>query len=113
MGADPIAPAISFAAGLRSRPLPAFIARKEPKGHGTGQWLEGVKTYPKGAQLLVVEDVVTTGGSSLQAIKAIRAAGFVVDAILAIVDREEGGCEAFAAAGVKLHALATLSDIRA
>src|SRR3989338_2338985 len=79
MGADPIATAISFEAGLRKKSLPAFIVRKEPKGHGTGQWLEGVKTYPQGAKLLVVEDVVTTGGSSLQAIKAIRAAGFVVD----------------------------------
>jgi orotate phosphoribosyltransferase len=112
MGADPIAASVAYEAGFRGMALESFIVRKEPKGHGTGQWLEGVKTFPKGAELLVVEDVVTTGGSSLKAIQAIREAGFVVKQVLTIVDREEGGHAAFAAAGVELLPLLQLSQVR-
>ena len=112
MGADPIAASVAYEAGTRGRKLESFIVRKEPKGHGTGQWLEGVKTFPAGVEFLVVEDVVTTGGSSLKAIKAIREAGFLVKQVLTIVDREEGGAAAFAAANVELISLFRLSDIR-
>lgn len=113
MGADPIAVAIAYEAGLRGIPLESYIVRKEPKGHGTGQWLEGTNRFPKGAKLLVVEDVVTTGGSSLKAIQAIRAAGFEVAALLTVCDREEGGRAVFEREGVKYFSLSLLREVRA
>ena len=111
-GCIPIVTLVAARSFHSAHPIAGFFVRKEPKGHGTGQWLEGVKTFPKGAELLVVEDVVTTGGSSLKAIQAIRAAGFVVKQVLTIVDREEGGAAAFAAADVELLPLLKLSQIR-
>src|SRR5690242_18859015 len=68
LGADPIATATSIAAFLAGNPVHAFIIRKEPKGHGTGQWLEGRKNLPPGSRVVIVEDVVTTGGSSMKAV---------------------------------------------
>lgn len=113
MGADPIAVAIAFEASLRGISLESFIVRKEPKGHGTGQWLEGAAAFPKNAKFLVVEDVVTTGGSSVKAIEAIRASGFQVDTVLSVCDREAGGEAAFARIGVKLVSLSRLAEIQA
>ncbi len=69
LGADPIATAVSIASFEAKNPIPAFIIRKEPKGHGTGQWLEGTKTLEAGSNVVILEDVVTTGGSSLEAVK--------------------------------------------
>jgi orotate phosphoribosyltransferase len=84
--------------------------RKEPKGHGTGQWIEGKKGLPKPAQVVVVEDVVTTGGSTLKAIERCRIEGLDVVGVVALVDREEGGKEAVEAAGVPMRALFKRSD---
>ena len=112
LGADPIAVAVAFEAGKRGMPLQAFIVRKEPKGHGTARWLEGTKTFPENAPVLVVEDVVTTGGSSLKAIQAIREAGFRVQGLLTVVDREEGGASAFQQAGVDFFSLCRLHEVR-
>lgn len=110
MGADPLASALALTATLAGRELHAIYVRKEPKGHGTNAYLEGSKAVPAGARVVVVEDVVTTGGASIKAIERLRAAGYVVDAALAIVDREAGGREALAALGVKLFALFSLRD---
>ncbi len=88
----------------------AFIVRKEPKGHGTGQWIEGRKTIPDGSRVVVIEDVVTTGGSALKAIERCRAEHLVPVACVALVDRLEGGREAIEAAGVPLFALFTRKD---
>ena len=110
MGADPIASAVSLTSWLWGRPLPAFYVRKEPKGHGTNQWLEGKKAIPPGARVAVVEDVVTTGGSTLKAVERIRSEGFLVDGVVALVDRQEGGCEAVRAAGISIEALFVRSD---
>ena len=83
----------------------AFVVRKEPKGHGTGQWIEGRKTIPDGSRVAVIEDVVTTGGSALKAIERCRLEKLEPVVCLALVDRREGGREAIEAAGVPLRAL--------
>jgi len=110
MGADPIASAVSLTSWLQASPLPAFYVRKEPKGHGTNQWLEGKKGLPVPAQVVVVEDVVTTGASTLKAIERCRVEGLHVLGVVALVDREEGGREAVEKAGVDLRSLFRRSD---
>lgn len=94
MGADPLASATSLTSFLAGRPLAAFYVRKEPKGHGTQQWIEGTKNLREGMPVAVVEDVITTGGSTLKAIERARGGGLVVAHVLALVDREEGGAQA-------------------
>src|SRR5262249_6180974 len=93
MGADPLASAVSTLSFLQGRPLPAFYVRKEPKGHGTGQWIEGTKSLRPGMKVAILGDVVTSGGSALKAIAQVREHGLVVSAVLGLVDREEGGRE--------------------
>ena len=110
MGADPIASAVSLTSWLQASPLPAFYVRKEPKAHGTAQWIEGKKGLPSPAQVVVVEDVVTTGASTLKAIERSRQEGLHVLGVVALVDREEGGREAVEAAGVPLRSLFVRSD---
>jgi orotate phosphoribosyltransferase len=90
--------------------IDAFIVRKEPKGHGTGQWIEGRKTIPDGSRVVVIEDVVTTGGSALKAIERCRAEKLDPVACVALVDRLEGGREAIEAEGVPLDPLFTRKD---
>jgi orotate phosphoribosyltransferase len=113
LGADPLATALSLAARARGLFWPAFIVRKEPKGHGTSQYIEGTENLPPGSSVLVLEDVVTTGGSSLKAIVRLRDAGYHPAAVLTVVDREEGGAEAIRAEGLKMIALTTLREIQA
>ncbi len=110
MGADPLASAVSLTSFLEGVPLPAFYVRKEPKGHGTNQWLEGKKGLPQAARVAVVEDVVTTGASTLQAVERCRSEGLTVLGVVALVDREEGGRAAVEAAGISLRALFTRSE---
>jgi orotate phosphoribosyltransferase len=110
LGADPIATAVSLTSFLEGAPKPAFIVRKEAKGHGTGRYLEGTSRLAAGAELAVVEDVVTTGGSSLRAVERLREAGFVVRRVFAIVDRCEGGRQHIEAADLELDALYLKSD---
>lgn len=110
IGADPLSSALSLTAFLGGRELPAIYVRKEPKGHGTGAYLEGLKSIPEGARVALVEDVVTTGGSSLRAAGRLRAHGFSVSHVLAIVDRQAGGREAFAKEGLALSSLFTRAD---
>lgn len=112
LGADPLATALSLAALDSGKVMPAFIIRKEPKKHGTSQWIEGRENLPAGAEVLVVEDVVTTGGSSLKAIEKVRAEGFQVTTLVAVLDRLEGGEAALREAGVKLVALTRIDEIR-
>jgi orotate phosphoribosyltransferase len=93
LGADPLATATSLVSFQRGRPRAAFLVRKEPKGHGTNQWLETTK-LPAGAAVVILEDVVTTGASTLKAIERTRLAGFQVVHAIGLVDRLEGGREA-------------------
>jgi orotate phosphoribosyltransferase len=110
MGADPIASAVSLTSYLQGAPLPAFYVRKEPKGHGTNQWLEGKKSLPQGARVAVVEDVVTTGASTIKAVERVRSEGFLVGGVVALVDRDEGGRAAVEAQGVRLVSLFKRGD---
>jgi orotate phosphoribosyltransferase len=110
MGADPVASAVSLVSHLGGAPLAAFLVRKEPKGHGTGQWVEGLAALPAGSKVVVVEDVITSGGSALKAVERARSEGLVPVGVFALVDRLEGGREAIEAAGVPVRALFTRSD---
>ncbi len=111
LGADPIATAVAMTSSLAGGPVPAFIIRKEPKGHGTGQWLEGRKNLPPGARVVIVEDVLTTGGSALKAVERAREEGLQVIGIISLVDREEGGREAVEALGLPLRVIFTKSEV--
>lgn len=108
IGADPITAAILTVAGQSNRPLRGVIVRKEAKGHGAGRTVEG--PVSPGDEIVIVEDVVTTGGSSLQAIERCQEFGLKVRSVLAIIDRLEGGREAFANAGFELQTLLTIRD---
>jgi len=103
LGADPISYAISYASSATATPVRAFTVRKAPKTHGTAKLIEG--PFNVGDRVVVIEDVITTGGSALKAIAAIREAGGDILGLLGLVDREEGGREAIEAAGVAVRVL--------
>lgn len=111
LGADPLVTAVSLVSFLEGAPIPAFIVRKESKGHGTGQYLEGRSNLPAGARVALLEDVVTTGGTLLKVIERVEAEGYKVGLVATIVDRQEGGAEALAAKGYPLHALFTRQSL--
>ena len=108
IGADPITAAVVTMSGVRESPLAGFMVRKEPKGHGTNQYIEG--PVRPGDQVVIVEDVVTTGGSSLEAIQRAEDFGLRVVRVIAIIDRMEGGAEAFAARGYEFSSLLSVRD---
>jgi len=112
LGADPLVSAMAVVSGLDKVVMDALIVRKEPKGHGTQAWIEG--PLPKeGTQITVLEDVITTGGSAIQAVKRLRDAGYEVKRVVSIVDRQENG-EAHTAmklAGLELISLYKLKDL--
>ncbi len=109
MGADPVAYAVALAS-LRAGPVvQAFSVRKEAKGHGTRQRIEG--NFEPGRAVVVAEDVITSGSSALQAVAAVREAGATVLGVLAVVDREQGGRAAIEAAGVRVVALVTAGEL--
>ena len=111
MGADPIATATSIASNLAGEPVHAFIIRKEPKGHGTGQWLEGRKNLPPGSRVVIVEDVTTTGDSSLKAVDRAQQEGLEVLGIITLVDREEGARENIEGQGQVLKSVFTRTEV--
>ncbi len=96
MGADPLATATSIMSFQAGAPRSAFLVRKEPKGHGTNQWVESTK-LPAGSKVVILEDVITTGASTLRAIERSRLAGLTVLHAVGLVDRLEGGREAIVA----------------
>jgi orotate phosphoribosyltransferase len=109
LGADPIAYAIAHSATAAGRTLDAFTVRKEAKGHGAGRLIEG--GFLPGHDVVIVEDVITTGDSALRAAQSVSAAGGNILGVLAVVDREEGGRERIQAAGYEVRALVKKSDI--
>lgn len=109
LGADPVAYALAAAARSRGLPLDAFTVRKQPKTHGTGKRIEGC--FVAGAPVVIVEDVITTGGSAREAIVAVESAGGQVLGVLAVVDREEGGRGVLERAGYAVEALMTASEL--
>lgn len=111
LGADPLVTAVSIASYLAGQPIPAFIVRKEAKGHGTSNFIEGLKNMPENCTVALLEDVVTTGGTLLKVIERVEAAGFKIGLIATIVERQEGGTEALARAGYTLEALFTREQL--
>lgn len=105
MGADPLVTATSVVAFQHGRSLPALIVRKQAKGHGTARTVEGLGNVTPGQQVLMLEDVVSTGGSVLKACERIVEAGLVVAGIFCILDREEGAAEAFDTAGYGMQSI--------
>ena len=112
LGADPLVSGVAVVCGLDNIKVDALIVRKEAKGHGTQAYIEG-KLPEKGAKITVLEDVITTGGSAIQAVKRLRDAGYVVNRIAAIVDRQEDGeaDTAMKLAGLELVSIFKLEDI--
>jgi orotate phosphoribosyltransferase len=111
LGADPIVTATSVVAAYEGRSLTALIVRKEAKGHGTQAYIEG-PTLPEGSPVVVLEDVVTTGQSAMKAVERLRGAGYVVQQILTLVDRQQGGAEYYAAQGIEFQAVYTIEDLQ-
>jgi orotate phosphoribosyltransferase len=108
IGADPITAAIVTLAGQRDLPLKGFMVRKEPKGHGTGKQVEG--PVESGQRVVIVEDVITSGGSALKAVDAAQQFGLIVERVIGIIDRLAGGQQAFADRGIELVTLTTIRD---
>ena len=112
LGADPLVSGVAVCSALDMRLVDALIVRKEAKGHGTQAWIEG-REYPEGTKVVVLEDVITTGGSAIKAVKKLRDAGYKVDRVVTVVDRQEDG-EADAAMkeeGLELKSLFTLKEL--
>lgn len=105
LGADPLITAVSVLSHLAGRPLPGFIIRKQAKGHGTNQYLEGMANFAPGDKVALLEDVVTTGGTLVKSCQRARDAGLEVVTVLCVLDREEGGAENLAAAGYGLRSI--------
>jgi orotate phosphoribosyltransferase len=108
LGADPIALATAIASEAAGEPIAAFVVRKEPKGHGTAQWIEG--PLQSDALVAVVDDVVTTGGSTEKALNVLQQLGHPVVKVIALVDRNEGGREAIIRRGVSFESLFHIND---
>lgn len=109
LGADPVTYAIAHESWSRGRPLDGFTVRKSAKDHGTGRRIEG--GLPEDARVVVVEDTMTTGGSALSAVEAIREHGAEVLGVLVLVDREEGGRERVESAGIPVLAVFTADEL--
>ena len=111
MGADPLVAATTVISHEQGRPLHGLLVRKEAKGHGTGQYVEGLGNFSTGDRVAMLEDVVTTGGSLLKACDRVLDAGLSIVAVCAILDREEGGREKLREAGYDLLALFTRAEL--
>ena len=111
LGADPMVSAVSVVSAYEDRPLPALIIRKKPKGHGTKAYIEGPSLAPE-SNIVVLEDVVTTGGSALTAVEKLQDAGYRVTQILSLVDREQGGSQLYQSKGIKFQALFSIKEIQ-
>jgi orotate phosphoribosyltransferase len=110
LGGCPLASAVSLVSFQRGKPLNALYVRKAKKDHGTTKLVEGDKSLKPGLKVALLEDVVTTGGSSLKAVESLKAAGAQVVGIVALVDRLEGGADTIRASGLPLVTLATRAD---
>lgn len=112
LGADPLVSGVLYASWLGGAgPVPGMLVRKEAKGHGTGRLLEGTRNIPEGGRVAIVEDVLTTGGSALRTISAVRAGGYEPVRVVALVDRDEGASERIVQeTGLPVSALYRRSD---
>ena len=111
LGADPMVSGVSIVGAYSDRPITPLIVRKAAKGHGTQAYIEG-PTLPSGTTVVVLEDVVTTGQSAWQAVERLRGAGYTVNTILALVDRQQGGAEFYQSKDLNFAALFSIADIK-
>ncbi|OLP18002.1 orotate phosphoribosyltransferase [Leptolyngbya sp. 'hensonii'] len=111
LGADPIVTAVSVVAAYAGRSITALIVRKEAKGHGTQAFIEG-PTLPPASPVVVLEDVVTTGQSALKAVDRLRQAGYRVNQIIALVDRQQGGAELYQQMGLDFQTVYSITEIQ-
>jgi len=111
LGADPIANAISYTSYIKGNPLESFVVRKEPKKHGTMLWIEG--QVGKGDRVLIVEDVITTGGSTIKAVERARECGLEVQGVVVLIDRQEGGRQKVEELGLPVLTLLTKEEVMA
>jgi orotate phosphoribosyltransferase len=112
LGADPLVTAVSVVSAYENKPIPALIIRKEAKGHGTKAYIEG-PNLPAGAVVTVLEDVVTTGKSAMLAVERLVDAGYQVNKIISLVDREAGGAEFYQSQGLEFVSIFTISELQA
>ena len=111
LGADPLVTAVSVVSAYENQPIPALIIRKEAKGHGTQAYIEGPSLAP-GSSVVVLEDVVTTGKSAMQAVERLRAVGYQVARVISVVDRLQGGAEFYQANKIHFESIFTITDIQ-
>lgn len=109
LGADPIAFAISYASYIKGRPVKAFVVRKESKGHGTMQWIEG--NVKRGDRVVIIEDVITSGASTMKAIDRAQKEGLEVKGVMVLIDRQEGGREVIESKGFPVEVILTREEI--
>ena len=109
LGADPIAYAAAYTSFLKKKPIEAFVVRKTAKSHGTMQWIEG--NVNKGDRVVIVDDVITTGKSTVEAINRAKEEGLHIAKVISLIDRQEGGREAVEASGYKLDSIITREEV--
>ena len=112
VGADPLVCAVILHSYAIKDNLAGFFIRKEPKGHGKNLWIEGAKNLRKAMKVVILEDVVTTGGSSLKAIEVTEKEGYRVVGVIALLDRLDGGKEAIESKGYYFKSIFNLNDLR-
>ncbi|MEM7715925.1 MAG: orotate phosphoribosyltransferase [Cyanobacteria bacterium P01_A01_bin.68] len=111
LGADPIVSAVSVVSALENRPIPGLIVRKEAKGHGTKAYVEG-PSLPEAAKVIVLEDVVTTGQSAMKAVTRLRDAGYTVNQVISLIDRQQGGAKYYKSVDLQFQAVFSITDIQ-
>ncbi|MEO0840592.1 MAG: orotate phosphoribosyltransferase [Cyanobacteria bacterium J06643_5] len=111
LGADPIVSAVSVVSALENRLIPALIVRKEAKGHGTKAYIEG-PSLSEAAKVIVLEDVVTTGQSAMKAVTRLREAGYTVNQVISLIDRQQGGAEYYKSVNLQFKAVFSITDIQ-
>ena len=109
LGADPISDAVAYTSYLKKKPIESFIVRKSAKSHGTMQWIEG--NIVAGDSVVIVDDVITTGKSTIEAITRAKEAGLEIAKVIALIDRQEGGREAIKALGYDVEAIVTRDEV--
>lgn len=111
LGADPIADAVAYTSYLKKNPIEAFVVRKTAKSHGTMQWIEG--NIKAGDRVVIVDDVITTGKSTIEAINRAKEAGLEIVKVISLIDRQEGGKENIETLGFKVDAVVTREEVMA
>lgn len=109
LGADPISDAVAYTSYLKGKPVEAFVVRKTAKAHGTMQWIEG--NIRQGDDVVIVDDVITTGKSTIEAIEKSKAAGLRILFAVALIDRQEGGKENIESLGVEVKSVITREEV--